>query len=140
MVYPEYERYKAKCKSLQERFEKVLLEKEIIFTRTLPNAIRYDRDQVQTSIDGNVLDDYVISLEERKIEETLDQIRQSLKDWETLLDMKEKELRKSRAIHDRVYVSRYIDGIGINRIAKDISYSRAQIYRILRQIDKKIIT
>ncbi len=138
MIYLEYEQYKARYRFLQERFEKVLLEKEILFTRTLPNAIRYDRDQVQTSIDGNVLDDYVISLEEQKIDETLDHIRTSLKDWQILIDLKENELRKSKDKYDRVYLLRFIDGVGINRIAREMSYSRAQIYRILRQIERKI--
>lgn len=46
--YLEYECIKAKFVDLQEQFAKVLLEKERLFTRTLPSAIRYDKDKVQT--------------------------------------------------------------------------------------------
>ena len=138
MTYLEYERFKVKYNDLQERFALILMEKERLFTKVLPSAIRYDKDRVQSSIDGNPLENYVISLDEENIDEKLTQLRESLKDWEMLLKMKEKELRASHAIPDKIYVYRYIDGYGINKIAKTISYSKSQVYRILNQIDKKM--
>ena len=39
MIYPEYERYSTKFNEVQERFMQVLLEKERLFTKTLPNAM-----------------------------------------------------------------------------------------------------
>ena len=137
MIYPEYERFKVRFASMQERFADVLLEKERLFTKTQPNAIRYDKDQVQSSIDGNMLEDYVISLDEEQIEEKLAKLRQSLQDWEILINLKEKELRKSKVMHDRIYVYKYLEGYGINRISKELNYSRSQVYRILRQIEKR---
>ena len=116
MIYPEYERYSAKFNEVQERFMQVLLEKERLFTKTLPNAIRYDRDQVQCSVDGNPLEDYVISLDEENIDEKLNQLRESMKDWEILLRLKEKELRSSPVISDKVYLYRYVDGYRIGKI------------------------
>ena len=138
MTYLEYERFKVKYDEMQEIFAQILMEKERLFTKTLPNAIRYDRDQVQTSISGNPLEEYVVSMDEKKIDEKLSKTRESLKDWEILLKIKEKELRASHAIPDRIYVYRYIDGYGINKIAKTINYSKSQVYRILNQIDKKM--
>ena len=138
MTYLEYERFKVKYNEMQETFAQILMEKERLFTKTLPNAITYDRDQVQTSISGNPLEEYVISMDEKRIDEKLSKTRESLKDWEMLLKMKENELRASYSIPDKIYVCRYIDGYGINKIAKTINYSKSQVYRILSQIDKKL--
>ena len=137
MTYLEFVSYKVKYDDLQERFAQILLEKERLFTKTLPNAIRYDREQVQCSVDGNPLEEYVVSLDEEKIDEKLSKLRESLKDWEILMDLREKELRKSHSIPDRIYVMRFIDGYGINRIANTINYSKSQVYRITRQIEKR---
>ena len=137
MIYPEYEQYKARYNDLQNIFASFLLEKESLFTKTLPNAIRYDKDRVQSSIDGNMLESYVIKLEDSRIDEKLDHVRQTLQDWEILLDAKERDLRKSQDKYDRIYTFKYLDGYGINKIAKILSYSKSQIYRMLKQIDKR---
>ena len=60
-----------------------------------------------------------------------------MKDWEILLRLKEKELRSSPVISDKVYLYRYVDGYRIGKIACLINYSKSQVYRILKQIDKK---
>lgn len=136
MVYLEYERVKMSCISTKNRFAHLLLEKERILTETLPNAIRYDKDNVQTSIEGNLLDNYVIEMDEKGIDKRLAKLRQSLKDWEILLEFMERRLRSSKEIPDRIYVMRHLDGYGIKRICKEINYSRSQIYRILDKIEK----
>ena len=137
MIYPEYEQYKARYNDLQNIFASFLLEKESLFTKTLPNAIRYDKDRVQSSIDGNMLESYVIKLEDSRIDEKLDHVRQTLKDWEILLDAKERDLRKSQDKYDRIYTFKYLDGYGIKKICKIMNYSRAQTYRMIGQIEKK---
>ena len=137
MIYPEYEQYKARYNDLQNIFASFLLEKESLFTKTLPNAIRYDKDRVQSSIDGNLLESYVIKLEDSRIDEKLDHVRQTLQDWEILLDAKERDLRKSQDKYDRIYTFKYLDGYGIKKICKIMNYSRAQTYRMIGQIEKK---
>lgn len=137
MIYPEYEQYKARYNDLQNIFASFLLEKESLFTKTLPNAIRYDKDRVQSSIDGNMLESYVIKLEDSRIDEKLDHVRQTLQDWEILLDAKERDLRKSQDKYDRIYTFKYLDGYGIKKICKIMNYSRAQTYRMIGQIEKK---
>ena len=137
MTYLEFEKYKVMYDDLQERFAQILLEKERLFTKALPSGIRYDKEQVQCSIDGNPLEEYVMSLDEENIDEKLSQIRESLKDWEILMNLREKELRKSHSVPDRIYVMRFIDGYGINRIANTINYSKSQVYRIVNQINKR---
>ena len=63
--YLEYECIKAKFVDLQEQFAKVLLEKERLFTRTLPSAIRYDKDKVQCMPDDNPLERYTTELNKK---------------------------------------------------------------------------
>lgn len=139
MIYLEYESYKRKYLDLQEQFNHFLLEKERILTKTLPKAIRYDKDLTTTGVpDDNPLESYVMELERSKVDIHLDQIRGILEDRKMLLDAKEKELRASHNQYDRVYTMRYLDGLGIKRICIDMNYSRAQVYRILDEIKKKI--
>lgn len=136
MHYMVYDWCRYKYDVLQDQFTQVLLEKERLYTKTLPNAIRYDKDQVQTSVDGSMLENYVVSLEEEKIDVKLKRLRQSIEDWGILLELKEKELRKSNSIPDRIYVFRYIDDYSINKITKELNYSKSQVYRILKKIGK----
>lgn len=137
MVYPEYVKYKMRYNESQEIFASILLEKERIFTKTQPNAIRYDKDQVQTSVDGNILEDYVVLMDEKRIDERLANVRQTLSGWEILLESKERELRKSNDKYDRLYVLKILDGFGINKICKIMNYSKAQVYRMLKNIYRK---
>lgn len=134
----EYERCKSMYTKLQEAFARALMEKERLFTRTLPSAIRYDKDKVQSTVDGNPLEDFVINCEDKELEERIARYRQHLKDWGMLLDIKEKELRQSRILLDRVYVCRYLENVSIKRMCGILNYSRPQVYRKLSQLNKKM--
>ena len=137
MIYLDYEEYRAKYLMLQGIFNRVLLEKEELFSKALPSAIRYDKDPVQHQSDSNAFEDYAISLEEKKIDVRLKRLRELLDDREKLLEMKEKELLKSQDINDKIYRFRYIDGYSINKISRSLNYSRSQVYRILNEISKR---
>ena len=135
MVYIDYEQVKMRFYDTQKRFTNLLLDKERIFTNTLPSGIRYDKDVVQAS-PTVPLETYVAELEE--VEKKLSQARETMKDWEILLSVKEKELRESKDIPDKIYTMRYLERWGISRISKNISYSRSQTYKILKKIDKTV--
>lgn len=134
--YLEYEHIKERYNSVQALFAQVLLEKERLLTKTLPNAIRYDGLKVQSSQDGNPLEEYMISVDDEGLDIKLNHYRQALTDWRVLLEIKEDELRKSPEKIDRIYVLKCIDGYGINRILRVTNYSRAQLYRFLERIYK----
>ena len=134
MIYPEYESCKIKVSELQNQFDKLLTEKERIFSKALPNAIRYDKENVQTSGGVNALEEYVIELDEKQIDEKLNQIRTLLEDRIKLLEMKEKELFKSQELHDKIYRMRFVEGCGIKKISKILNYSKAHVYRIIDEI------
>ena len=133
MVYPEYLKIKSSFYAHQKRFEELLLSKEKIFADILPSGIRYDKDVVQTSPNDPMLK-YVENLED--VEKKIAQTREALKDWEILLSIKERELRESKAMQDRVYVMRYLDSISVSRISSILCYSKRQIYRTIGKIEK----
>jgi hypothetical protein len=135
--YLEYEQIKAKYTDLQERFARVLLEKERLFTRTLPSAIRYDKDKIQSTVDGSPLEDFVVSVDTKEIDIKIKRLRHHLNDWGVLLTVKETALRKSPTIIDRIYVMRYLDGYSVNKICRALHYEKSRIYELLREIDRK---
>lgn len=137
-VFLDYEIYKCKYIEIQVKYNEILTEKENLFTRTQPNAIRYDKVQVQGGNLGNGFDDYLIAKEKAKIDERLIEARQLLEDRERLLKLKEKELRASKDRLDLIYCMRYVDNKRPYAIARSLNYSESQIYRILDKIQKEI--
>ena len=135
--YLEYEQIKAKYTDLQERFAKVLLEKERLFMQTLPSAIRYDKDKVQSTADGSPLEDFVVSIDTKELDIKIKRLRHHLNDWGVLLAVKETALRKSTTLTDRIYVMRYLDGYSVNKICRALHYEKSRIYELLRVIDRE---
>lgn len=138
MIFLEYERAKRKYLQAQERLEIALTEHEKMIAKTMPNAIRYDRVSVQHDPDSNILDEYVIELEEKKIANKITALKQILFDRESLLKLKEKELRHSTDKMDRIYCLKYLESKNPNTIAKSMNYSLSQIYRKIDRIQKEI--
>jgi len=138
MLYLEYEKAKASFARAQMMFEDALLEKERLFTMTQPRAITYDKDTVQTSPCGDVLDKYVIALENEKIEERLKPYRDLVMNRESLLEIKERELRKSPDRYDKIYTYRFLDGMSLRTIAKTLCFSKSEVHRNLQYILKSI--
>ena len=138
MVFLDYEREKIKYYKAQEWFDEALNEQERLITRTMPSAIRYNKPVVQSSPDGNVMDDYVIAMEEKRIKRKIAHRRQLLEDRERLLSIKEKELRKSHDKMDIVYVNWKIDGQSPEQISEALHYSKSQVYRMIGGIKSVI--
>lgn len=134
--YTDYESYLVRYERIQVQFVRVLLEKEKLLTRTLPSAIRYDKDKVQNTIDDNPLEDYIISVEEKELDVKIARLRRHLDDWRVLMDVKEQELRKSQVLIDRVYVMKYLDGLSVNKICRILHYEKTRIYELLTEIAK----
>ena len=135
--YLEYEQIKAKYTDLQERFAKALLEKERLFMQTLPGAIRYDKDKVQSTTDESPLEDYVVNVDTKELDIKIKRLRHHLNDWGVLLTVKETALRKSATLTDRIYVMRYLEGYSVNKICRTLHYEKSRIYELLRVIDRK---
>lgn len=138
-VYIDYEIYKCKYLEIQSKYNEILTEKENLFAKTQPNAIRYDKLQIEGGkLVGNGFDEYLIAKEEDKIDERLTEARQLLEDRERLLKLKEKELRASKDKLDQIYLMRFVDNKRPYAIARSLNYSESQIYRILDKIQKDL--
>lgn len=134
MLYIEYEQFKRLYRERQERYSEILREKERLFEKTQPKAVRFDRDIVSGGKSVNLFEEYVMAKEKTWVDERLKECRSILEDRRRLLELKEAELRASKEIHDRVYVLRMIERKRIDRICRTVSYSRTQVFRILDEI------
>lgn len=137
MVCIEYERLKASYVRMQSVCDSILREKEKYFTKTQPNAIRYDNIGVAGGVRSNRFDEYLDECKDHKIDERLREAITILQARADLLRLKELELRASKDINDIVYVMRFLDNAKPSTIAMALSYSESQIYRIIEKIQKK---
>ena len=80
----------------------------------------------------------MIALEDEKIEERLRPFRELMLNSESLLDVKERELRKSHDRYDRIYVCRFLDGMSIRAISNNLSFSKTEVHRTIQSILKTI--
>lgn len=138
MIYVDYvilkQSYDESLKLLKEALDR----KEEAFTRTLPNAIRYDLQKVMHSTSANsALDDYVMDIE--KINEQVREARIIVIERKEMLDMKEDELRKSQNTTSLVFCLRYIDGLKVDRIARKLSYKQETIYYHIGKIKHELM-
>ena len=147
MIYLEYEDYLFKYKEAQRVYESILTEKESLFQRTQPKSTmgEYEREfDKEISVGGvggsrvNQIEEYVIEIEEKQINERLAEAKSILDDRAALLSQKEQELRKSKRIDDELYILRYLENKRIKEIARIVNYSEPQIYRRLKYIRQKI--
>lgn len=136
MVYPEFESCLIRYRSIQDHFFDVLMEKERLLTKLLPNATTFDKDKVQGTPSNNPLEDYIMECDEKQIDEQIEKYKVLIIDVERLVKSKEKELRLSQDKFDKIYRMRFLDGMGIAKICKAMNYSRPQIYRYLKTIEK----
>lgn len=138
MLYIEYEKYKTKLYNAQQDFDSILSEQEKLFSRTQPQSTDFGKEPTKGGVPSDKFYEYVKEKEEKQIDLRLTEARSILNDRERLTKLKLEELLESKNIYDKVYVCKYIEGLKNYQIAKKISYSEAQIYRILKIIRKNI--
>lgn len=138
LFYLEYDAAKIKYREMLMQYEEILSEKAELFAKTQPQSVQYDKDRVSGGEAVNKFDEYIVKKDRKKIDERLAEIRSLLEDRERLLRLKEKELRLSSDIRDKVYLMRHVDNMRIYKIANITHYSEAQIYRILHDIRETV--
>lgn len=137
MLYVDYVILKQSYDESLRRLKELLDKKEEAFTRTLPNAIRYDLQKVMHSVSTNsALDDYIMDVE--KIDQQIRSAKIILMERKDMLDLKEEELKKSRDTDDRVYFLKYIQRLTVEQIAIRMHYSEGNIYYHLAKIKHQI--
>ena len=138
MLYLDYEWLKAKYLEAQKQYDDILSEKEALFAKTQPKAIQYDKEAVKGGKKGNAFESYMIKKEEKKIDERLSECKELFFARAELLQMKEKELRASKQLYDRIYCMRILDRYSAEKIAAKTNYSNMHIYRKIEQIQKML--
>lgn len=138
MLYIEYEEYKSKLYEVQRKYNDILNEKEELFARTQPKATQITGEKTTGGKHGNIFDDYLIQKEKKNIDQRLEEVKSILDDRERLVQLKEQELRASNNSYDKIYRCRYIDKLTIEKTARISSYSRSQVFNILKTIRKNI--
>lgn len=138
MLYEEYEEYKIRYYDVQKKYNEILNEKEELFAKTQPKAIKIEGEKTGGGKHINAFDEYLIQKEKKNIDQRLEEVKSILDDRERLLKLKEQELRASKHSYDKIYRCRYIDRLTIAQTVRISSYSRAQVFNILKKIKKKI--
>ena len=138
MVFIEYEKLKKQYEHIQDVCDQILREKEAYFTKTQPNAIRYDKEHVKGGKHENGFDEYLEECEKHHINERLNEAISILQARGELLVLKEQELRASKDILDVVFVIKYLDNAKVCTIALALNYTETHIYRMLDKIKRMI--
>jgi len=147
MLYVDYERFKRKYLDAQRAYDSILTEKEALFQKTQPNSTmgeyerEFDKSICVGAVGGsriNQIEEYVIAIEDKQINERLAEAKSILDDRAALLNQKERELRKSKIIDDELYILRYLENKRTKEISRILNYSEPQIYRKLKIIRQKI--
>ncbi|MCM1008856.1 MAG: hypothetical protein NC485_13250 [Ruminococcus flavefaciens] len=138
MLYLDYERFRQNYLEAQRRYDAVLSEKERLFARTQPQAVRFDKESCTSSAGGSPFDGYLIEKERKCIDERLEEAGTLMLNRKELLKLKEQELINSRDVHDKIYRLRYILRWNVPKISRETGYSESHLYRILNNINIQI--
>ena len=136
MIYAEYEKMWAMIRKQEKELFELINERDELFTITQPKATTLDKEIVDGSHTGNILESYVIKQE--NYTKRIDQLQLSLDDRYQALNRKKKELRLSKNVYDRIYYLKYVEKLSTFKIGKMAGYDRTSVWRYLKKIEKNI--
>ena len=134
----EYYRAELAVRLAVEEVRSILDEKTMIYQRTQPSSPVLDSERVDGGKQTNKNDAFVIELEQKHIQERLDKANELLDERMRALENEKVLLSNSKQLQDRIYYLKYVKGLSPKAISKELIYSEAHIYRVLRQIKKKL--
>jgi hypothetical protein len=137
-IYPLFIQASQRYEVSVMHYETLLKEREDIFSRTQPQGIRYDRDKVMTSPNGDPFTAYMAEMERTGLQKRIETARTIMTDYKAIRDEREASLRRSKDLYDKIYRMRYLDHLKPLYIARRIGYSKSEIYRKLDSIEKKM--
>lgn len=135
MIWEEYEAQKARYSDAQKQYAELVEQKEVIFQKTQPSAVRYDKDVVTGGGAENPLEAYAIQIE--RLEMRLSLAHTIVENNAYLLKRKREDLMDSPDFRDKVYRMRYLQRMRVVKIAEIVHYSEPTVWRTLRQIAKE---
>lgn len=144
-LYLEHRKQYLLYKDALQKVEDVLNEYEVISAKIHPKSPLAEHERefspVVVAAFGqsiNKSEEYVIAMEQHRIEERLYSAKLILQERHELLKLKEEEIRKSKDIYNMIYVAKWIDGLKNDAIVKQTGYSRSQVYNIVGHLTKQL--
>lgn len=135
-LFVEYEEIKKEYKKAKKEYDKALEQKALYVYSILPGGSKIDNFiSKQNTLNDKFLA-YTIKMSE--VDKELEIRKNLVGVLEYRLKLKLLDLRKSKDVIDKIYVYRYIDRLPVSKFYRLVGYSRAQIYNILKKIEKKI--
>lgn len=132
-------------KDAVDRVERVLNEYEVISQKVQPKSSLAEHEREFSPLvvaalgqSINKSEEYVIAMEQHKIEERLHSAKLILQERTELLRLKEEELRRSKSIYNMIYTAKWVDGLKPDAIVRETGYSRSQVYNIINHITKQV--
>ena len=136
MRYLEHRRRYIEYKQAQDDLNEILNEWIVAFQRTMPKISYGDKVQGNPS---NKTEEYVIEIENKRLRERSKVAEEIMHQKGILLDIAEKDLRKSKNIYDLIYTMKYVDELRPKDLYRKLdlmgmNYSRSHIYEIIKRI------
>lgn len=135
-LYEEHYEILKKYKDVKRIYESKLEKKALLILRTQPRAIDTAKENVKGGKITDKFELFVSQLEE--LDPEIQTARNERDLLAYLLEKKEKELRDSKDIMDRIYVLKYLDKRKARHIAIIINYSLSRTYDLINEIEKKL--
>lgn len=134
MIYTEYEKMWVVIRKQEKELFELINKRDELFTKTQPKATTLDKEIVDGNNPSNMMESYVI--QEEYYTMRIEQLQQSLDDRYQALKRKREELKLSKNICDRIYYLKNIEKLNVFKISILVNYSKEQVYRYLRKMNK----
>lgn len=131
MIWEDYSSVQLEYRRAENRLRRLADQREELEVSLGPSAIRYDKDIVQTS-----REDYTTAVLAKlaDLDILIAQANETVRIREGILRRQRLILESSAEIHDRIYVLYFLKHHGVRRIARQIGYSRSQVFRIIQKM------
>lgn len=136
MIYTEYEKMWVVIRKQEKELFELINKRDELFTKTQPKATTLDKEIVDGNNPSNMMESYVI--QEEYYTMRIEQLQQSLDDRYQALKRKREELKLSKNICDRIYYLKNIEKLNVFKVSVLVNYSKEQVYRYLRKMNKNI--
>ena len=130
-IYHEHNAAKKAYEDAKSVYKGIMDEKAELFARTQPSSVKASEKVAGGGAKRTPFDDYLVAVERAEIDRRIGEAKNIMLERRALLQTLEADLRASKIREDKVYLLRYVECWKVQRIARYMHYSEAQIYRIL---------
>lgn len=139
MLYIEYIESKNNFDRANKNYTDLIDIKEKLFIQTLPSAVEYKEDKIESSNKSNPFENYVIKKEEIDLDKKIEEAISILANREKIYRIKKEELINSKDWNDIIFTYYYIKKFSIRKTTKYVPFSKTEVSRKIQKIKKNII-